>query len=736
MRRLRYGPGASQRRRSAGAGRVTSARRVQRVNTVARIRIEKELGRLVGPHLTPAEAARVAEGIDALPREIVVRLIEWTEVFARLHAELAAGFVRHAAAVATATHLAGHEPWARQAADAFDHRGLGAALAVVNNPDGFVRAFRERARGCDFDGVRRRLSTFVTGLGAPTLKIIKGVRPATDTERIWLPSAFHALESPRDNYLLYQSLAAFLWAEARYGTFTRDIVMALLRHDDLDAALTRFMALETVRLVATLERAFPGLARQMTELSERVDHDVRWRAPAAPEIVAALEAPTATASDSLAASWHVVDVPPQPCFRGAVDLGAVREVLFGRGDGRRLTVSARDNASGESDVREADATSARRAPRPGAASGTTDGAPSGGQRSGVEVTLSGDRQSRPVRTGSHGAMVRPEDEPDAPPETTAAGAGRYPAESREGAGGTPAGYDSAEIDETIEFVSEWDYERQCYRDDYCTVRLKAGDAGDEGFVTDTLERHRGTIKSIKRRFEALVGAPRIERHQEDGDEVDVDALVEAHADRTAGLGFSEYLYRRRRHAERDIAALFLVDMSGSTRGWVNQAEREALILMCEAFSLLGDRYAIFGFSGRTHKRCEVYRMKAFEERYDTAVKRRIAGISPKGYTRLGAPIRALTRRLTEVPARHRLLVTISDGKPEDYRSYRGQYGIEDTRQALVEARRLGVHAFCVTIDEAGGDYLPRMYGPANFVVLDDVMQLPHRLAEVYRRLTS
>ncbi len=244
------------------------------------------------------------------------------------------------------------------------------------------------------------------------------------------------------------------------------------------------------------------------------------------------------------------------------------------------------------------------------------------------------------------------------------------------------------------------------------------------------------IKSIKRRFESLVGAPVVQRHQVDGDEIDVDALIEAHADRQAGRSFSEHVYRRRVDHGRDIAALFLVDMSGSTRGWVNQAEREALVLLCEAFSLLGDRYAIYGFSGRTHKRCDVFAIKAFGDRYDEQVKRRIAGIAPKGYTRLGAPIRCLSRRLAALPARHRLLVTITDGKPEDYRSYRGAYGIEDTRRALTEARRSGINAFCLTIDEAGGDYLPRMYGPANYVVLDDVMQLPYKLADVYRKLTS
>lgn len=694
-------------------------------NTLARVRIEKELLRLVGPHLTPREASRIAEGVNALPREVVARLIEWTEIFARLHAELGAGFVRHAGRVAAETGFAGHEPWARRAAEAFDHRGLGAALAVVNDPDGFVEAFRRRERGCRLDAIRRRLGTFLEGLGPPGLRLVKGPRPTTDGARVFLPEAVHAFASPEDNYLMYRSLAVFLWSEVRFGTLDPVVLSGLAEREDSEALAERFIALETVRLVSCLERTVPGIVRQMLALSARVDRSAQWRDAGRPQLAAALRRPEASAVDSLTAAPGLDTVPPPPCFRGVFDLALIREAEAA-GSVERAPDAAAPAPAG------ADAERVREAMRPGPAG--SGGAPEA-RRNGGPAGQAGGSRSLAAGTTVSGVSALA-GEATMPPAATSAAPGPYPAAARDGAGAAPPGYDAVGAGESIEFVSEWDYERHCYRDDYCTVRIRDGDAGDESFVSDALGRHRGMVKSIKRRFEALTGAPVIERHQEDGDQIDVDALVEAYADRTAGLGFSEYLYRRRTERARDIAALFLVDMSGSTRGWVNQAEREALVLMCEAFSLLGDRYAIFGFSGRTHKRCEIYRIKAFDQRYDLGVKRRIAGIAPKGYTRLGAPIRVLTRRLVEIPAKHRLLVTISDGKPEDYRSYRGRYGIEDTRQALVEARRRGVHAFCITIDETGGDYLPRMYGPANFVVVDDVMQLPYRLAEVYRRLTS
>jgi nitric oxide reductase NorD protein len=182
--------------------------------------------------------------------------------------------------------------------------------------------------------------------------------------------------------------------------------------------------------------------------------------------------------------------------------------------------------------------------------------------------------------------------------------------------------------------------------------------------------------------------------------------------------------------------MFMVDMSGSTKGWINDAEREALVLLCESLETLGDRYAIYGFSGMTRKRCEVYRVKRFDEHYDDTVRGRISGIRPKDYTRMGVTIRHLSHLLNEVEARTKLLITLSDGKPDDYDTYRGAYGIEDTRQALIEAKRSGIHSFCITIDTEARDYLPHMYGAVNYTVIDEVRKLPLKVSDIYRRLTT
>ena len=127
-----------------------------------------------------------------------------------------------------------------------------------------------------------------------------------------------------------------------------------------------------------------------------------------------------------------------------------------------------------------------------------------------------------------------------------------------------------------------------------------------------------------------------------GDGIVIDAAVEAYTDQQAGLEPGESLFTRRKRVDRDIAVVFLVDMSGSTKGWINEIERESLVLLCEALEILGDRYAIYGFSGLTHRRCDLFRVKDLHEPYGEEVRSRISGIKPQDYTRMGVFIRHIT----------------------------------------------------------------------------------------------
>jgi len=314
----------------------------------------------------------------------------------------------------------------------------------------------------------------------------------------------------------------------------------------------------------------------------------------------------------------------------------------------------------------------------------------------------------------------------------AAGHGGYRPDDSDPAPGPPG-----PREEQGTFVyDEWDHVRQRYRRRWCLVRERPPRLQSPAFVAETLRRHRGLIRDLHRTFEALREDDSRLRRQPDGEDIDLDAVVQAHADRHSGLEPSERLFVRNRRRERDIAVMFMVDMSGSTEGWINDMEREALVLLCESLEILGDRYAIYGFSGFTHRRCELFPIKGFNEAYTDEVKSRISGIRPQEYTRMGAAIRHLSGLLgTVVEARTKLLIALSDGRPDDQDGYRGRYGIEDTRTALMEARCLGIHPYCITIDEEALDYLPHMYGRASFTVVDRIDKLPYKVSDIYRRIT-
>jgi nitric oxide reductase NorD protein len=164
--------------------------------------------------------------------------------------------------------------------------------------------------------------------------------------------------------------------------------------------------------------------------------------------------------------------------------------------------------------------------------------------------------------------------------------------------------------------------------------------------------------------------------------------------------------------------------------------RDSLFLFGEALDATGDRFGIYGFSSRKRDPVRVHTLKAFDERYGAGVRGRIQAIKPGYYTRMGAAVRYGSDLLANQPAGRRLLLLLTDGKPNDLDQYEGRYGIEDTRQAVLAARRLGLQPFCVTIDEKGNDYLPHLFGSAGYVVIHDPSDLPKQLPLLYAQLTA
>ncbi len=303
-------------------------------------------------------------------------------------------------------------------------------------------------------------------------------------------------------------------------------------------------------------------------------------------------------------------------------------------------------------------------------------------------------------------------------------------------------FTAVQRDDVMHRYPEWDAARAAYHDPGSTVRELAAVSGSSSWVDTTLARHRALVAGVRRQFESLRAEPLRLHRQLDGDDVDLDACVRRRADLRAGAAGSDALYERRRRERRQLATLLLVDASGSTDGYLGQqrrvidVEKEALLLVCSALEGVGEPYAVISFSGEGPHGVCVRSLKSFRERYGAQVALRIAGLEPERYTRAGAALRHATATLLREPAAHRLLLLLSDGRPNDADQYDGRYGVEDTRQAVIEARAQGISPFCLTIDHQAPRYLPRVFGTNAYALLPAPEQLPTALLDWIRRLIA
>lgn len=289
---------------------------------------------------------------------------------------------------------------------------------------------------------------------------------------------------------------------------------------------------------------------------------------------------------------------------------------------------------------------------------------------------------------------------------------------------------------------EWDERIHAYHRPGATVHLLAPGLGSPAWVDDTLSRHRSLLNAIRKRFEMLRAQRMRLQRQLDGDDIDLNAVTEAMSDFRAGLPLSQRLYQTVRMARRDMAVTLLIDVSGSTDAWIAahrrviDVEREALLLVCNALEGMGEPYSILAFSGTGPQGVTVRSLKDFAERYDREVALRIAGLEPEDYTRAGAAIRHATSMLMQQPAKHRLLLMLSDGKPNDVDQYEGRYGVADMRQAVREARMQGIFPFCLTIDSKAPDYMPAIFGASQYALLPRPELLPTALLDWMKRLLT
>lgn len=285
---------------------------------------------------------------------------------------------------------------------------------------------------------------------------------------------------------------------------------------------------------------------------------------------------------------------------------------------------------------------------------------------------------------------------------------------------------------------EWHYRSQRFLPDHCVV-VAGPQETDGGEIWSPDAETRRRIRRVRRQFEALRPARRIERGQLDGADLDLDAAVRALVDRRAGGPGSDRVHLATRDSARDLAVSALVDVSLSTEAWLEDrrvidVEKEALLVLAHGISACGDAFAVHSFTSRRREHVRVATLKDWNEPLDARVERRIGAIRPGSYTRMGTAIRHLVATLARRPERHRLLLLLTDGKPNDTDYYEGRYAIEDSRRAVLDARRAGVRVFAVTIDREARGYLPRIFGASGYCIVPRPEALATALPAIYRTL--
>lgn len=326
---------------------------------------------------------------------------------------------------------------------------------------------------------------------------------------------------------------------------------------------------------------------------------------------------------------------------------------------------------------------------------------------------------------------------------------------------------------------EWNYLERRYLNHWCRVFEEPLAGGDED-ILELKQVIQNYQPRVQKQLEQIrpTGLQRVTRVQ-DGDELDLNAIIEARQDIRAGHTPSERFYSRKERMHRDVCALFLVDLSASTDDpieppepvdWTDYEEdgfpnlrdpwdtsveeapddepkrkiidvqREAMVVMAAALDALGDAYGIYGFSGYGKDCVEVFVAKEVDQSFSQQTLKSIAAMKPKRSTRMGPAIRHSTHKLMQSGHAMKVLIVISDGFPQDsdYGPDRGnhEYGVEDTAKAILEAQQKGIETFCITVDRSGHDYLKRMCPDARYLVIEEMEDLPDQLTKVYAALTG
>jgi nitric oxide reductase NorD protein len=647
-----------------------------------------------------------------------------------------------------------------------DSRRAQAYYALESN--GSRNALYKGESGVTLDSVAQLLRLYIEGLTGREM-LIKPISEMTDEFKIgdgrtiFLPSAIADFEDETSNFKLYKALAAHAAGQVEFGTYTKDtpdieaaktetaarfngkpehnnrpvtatdflVVLSLFPEQELARRI--FTMIENGRIDRHLRKNYRGLRRELDFVRNRLASTRPELEQLTPELVpfellfqAAI---MGEISDGAKNSYGSIAENIDEIFTDHVTAeSTVADTLVATL--RVYDFIQKMNDSEEMDM-ETDSADKNESEENGGEGGQEQ-ADAEAERKPSATAIS---EPFSYWTPSVEQMVNPSDEMFA----TLAGEADI---SEQG----------LEDGDKAFFYDEWDRELGDYRTRWCRVIERRNARGSRSFVASVRGRYAGVISSVRHQFQLL--RPENLRKiigELDGEDFDLQSVIDYAIDRRTSGRVSERLYTRNLRRRRDVVVSFLLDMSSSTARTISRypnqpyskpgqriidIEKEGLVLMSEALEAVGDGYSIQGFTSEGRRNVKFYVIKDFEEHYSPEVEKRIGGITYQNNTRLGAAIRHAVARLEKQEARTKLLIVLSDGRPYDHDYGDSRYAREDTKIALRQAKIANITPFCITIDRESEDQLKDLYGEVGYTIIDNVMSLPERMPGIYRRLTT
>ncbi len=290
------------------------------------------------------------------------------------------------------------------------------------------------------------------------------------------------------------------------------------------------------------------------------------------------------------------------------------------------------------------------------------------------------------------------------------------------------------------YYPEWDFSQRRYKPDFCKVFVKNIAASDLSYAQKCIAENQKNLQALRRKFAQIHQQRRMVKKLPDGEDIDMDAVVDWFASLRSGHTPLENIYFAKRKKDPNIAILFLLDISLSTDSYADgnrilDVEKQAVTLFGEVLEEYKVEFAIGGFYSKTRNHCVFQNLKGFNESW-TLGKRKLSAVQPQGYTRIGPALRHSKTIIQQNAAKQKWVILLSDGKPNDYDKYEGRYGIADVKQALREMHENHIQTYAIAIESTARYYLPEMFGQNHYNILSHPDMLVPSLAVLYRRINN